>query len=117
MRFWEKSLRIFNYLCEAGTQSVRHIAQQTGRSKSSVPRLQQAMIRRDSHPEAWLWETAVGRHGLTRLVVATRSTCGLKRGVGLETMSACCARRHLATQVGCAPSALQGVMQVLEEAV
>jgi len=117
MRFWEKSLRIFNYLCEAGTQSVRHIAQQTGLSKSSVHRLQQAMIRRDSHPEAWLWETEVGRHWFTRLVVATLSTFGLKRGVGIETMSEFFARLHLATQAGCSPSALQGVMQVLEEAV
>ena len=117
MRFWEKSLRIFNYLCEAGTQSVRHIAQQTGLSKSSVHRLQQAMIRRDSHPEAWLWETEVGRHWLTRLVVATLYTFGLKRGVGIETMSEFFARLRLATQAGCSPSALQGVMQVLEEAV
>ena len=36
MGFWEKSVRIFNYLCEAGTQSVRHIAQHTGVSKSSI---------------------------------------------------------------------------------
>jgi DNA-binding IclR family transcriptional regulator len=62
MRLWEKRLRIFNDLCEAGTQSVRHLAQQTGLSKSRVPRLQQAMIRRDSHPEAWWWATEVGRH-------------------------------------------------------
>ena len=61
MRFWEKSLRIFNYLCEAGTQSVRHIAQQTGLSKSSVHRLRQAMERRNGSPESWLWETADGR--------------------------------------------------------
>jgi len=96
---------------------VRHIAQQTGLSKSSVQRLQQAMMRRDSHPESWLWETEVGRHWLTRLVVATLYTFGLKRGVGIETMSEFFARLHLATQAGCSPSALRGVMQVLEEAV
>ena len=71
MGFWEKSVRIFNYLCEAGTQSVRHIAQHTGLSKSSAHRLTQAMGHRDSHPESWLWETAEGRGWLTRVVVAT----------------------------------------------
>ena len=46
MRFWDKSLQIFNCLCDNGTQSVRRIAQQTGLSKSSVHRLTQAMERR-----------------------------------------------------------------------
>ncbi len=63
------------------------------------------MERRDVHPESWLWETEAGRQWLTRLVVATLSTFGLKRGVGLETMSALFARRRLKTQGGCAPSA------------
>ena len=87
MGFWEKSLQIFNYLCEAGTQSVRHIAQQTGLSKSSAHRLQQAMERRNCHPESWCWETSEGRGWLTRLVGATLYTFGLKRGVGVETIS------------------------------
>jgi len=59
MGFGEKSRRIFKCLCEHGTQSVRRLAQQTGFSKSSVHRLQQAMVRRDTHPESWLWETKV----------------------------------------------------------
>jgi DNA-binding IclR family transcriptional regulator len=105
MGFWEKSLRIFKALCEAGTQSVRHLAQQTGLSKSSVHRLQQAMERRHCHPESWLWETEDGRRWLTRLVVATLSIFGLKRGVGVETISEFFARLHLATQVGSSPSA------------
>ena len=82
MRFWDKSLRIFKSFCDNGTQGVRRIAQQTGLSKSSVHRLQQAMERRDVHPESWLWETAEGRRWLTRLVVATLYTFGLKRGGG-----------------------------------
>src|SRR5499433_794776 len=117
MGFWEKSLRIFKSLCEAGTQSVRHLAQQTGLSKSSAHRLQQAMERRNCHPESWLWETEDGRQWLTRLVVATLYTFGLKRGVGLDTMSEFFARLHLTTQVGCSPSALRGVMQALEAAL
>ena len=117
MGFWEKSVRIFNYLCEAGTQSVRHIAQHTGVSKSSAHRLKQAMMHRDIHPESWLWETADGRQWLIRLIVATLSTCGLKRGVGLDTMSEFLTRRHLERQAGCSPSALRGVMYALEAAL
>jgi len=117
MRFWDKSLRIFKSFCDNGTQGVRRIAQQTGLSKSSVHRLQQAMERRDVHPEAWLWETAEGRRWLTRLVVATLYTFGLKRGVGVDTMSEFFARLRLETQVGCSPSALRGVIQALEAAL
>ena len=65
MGFWDKSLRIFKCLCEHGRQGVRHMAQQTGLSKSSVHRLTQAMERRGRHPESWLWETEEGRQWLT----------------------------------------------------
>jgi hypothetical protein len=61
MRFWAKSLRIFQCLCTNAHQSVRPLAQQTGLSKSSVHRLQQAMDRRNGHPESWFWETEEGR--------------------------------------------------------
>jgi hypothetical protein len=50
-------------------------------------------------------------------VVATLSTFGLKRGVGMDTRHAFFARLHLATQVGCAPSALRRVMQTLEATI
>src|SRR4029450_3068992 len=86
-------------------------------SKSSVHRLQQAMARRGGHPESWWWETEEGRQWLTRLVVATLYTFGLKRGVGMDTMHEFFARLHLATQVGCSPSALRRVMQTLEAAL
>jgi DNA-binding MarR family transcriptional regulator len=117
MGFWDKSLRIFKCLCENATQSVRQLAQQTGLSKSSVHRLQQAMERRNSHPESWIWETADGRQWLRRLVVATLYIFGLKRGVGMETMSEFFAPLHLEAQAGCSPSALRGVMHALEAAL
>src|SRR5438477_6115127 len=117
MRFWDKSLQIFNCLCANATQSVRRLAQQTGLSKSSVHRLQQAIERRNSHPESWLWETEDGRQWLTRLVVATLSTFGLKRGVGMDTLSEFFARLRLERQVGCSSSALRGVMHALEAAL
>jgi DNA-binding IclR family transcriptional regulator len=117
MRFWAKSLRIFKCLCTNAHQSVRQLAQQTGLSKSSVHCLQPAMERCNSHPESWFWETAEGRSWLTRLVVATLYIFGLKRGVGVDTISEFLARLRLETQVGCSPSALRGVMHVLEAAV
>jgi hypothetical protein len=117
MGFWEKSVRIFNDLCEAGTQSVRHLAQHTGVSKSSAHRLTQAMVHRAIHPESWLWETAEGRGWLTRLVVATLYTFGLKRGVGVDTISEFFSPLRLQTQGGSSPGALRGVMQALEQAI
>jgi hypothetical protein len=105
MRLWTKSLRIFNGLCDHGKQSVRRIAQKTGGSNSRVHRLTHAMEWRDVSPESWWWETAVGRQWLTRLVVATLSTFGLQRGVGLDTISAFCTRLHRETQMGGSPSA------------
>jgi len=117
MGFWDKSLRIFKGLGANATQSIRHLAYRTGFSKSSVHRLKQAMERRNSYPESWFWETEAGRTWLTRLVVAALYTFGLKRGVGLDTLSEFFARLHLETQVGCSPTALRGVMQALEAAL
>src|ERR1043165_7456943 len=117
MGFWDKSLWIFKSLCDHGTQGVRRMAQQTGVAKSSVQRLKQAMERRDVHAESWLWETAEGRRWLTRLVVATLYTFGLKRGVGLDTISEFFSHLHLEMQMGSSPGALRGVMQALERAV
>jgi len=117
MTFWAKSLRVFNCLWEHGTQSVRRIAHKTGFSTRSVQRLQQAIARRDRYPESWLWETEEGRGWLMRLVLVTLYTFGLKRGVGLETISEFFLRLRLSTQVGCSPSALRGVMQALETAL
>ena len=84
MGFWEKSVRIFNYLCEAGTQSVRHMAQHTGLSKSSAHRLTQAIVRRDIHPESWVWETAEGRRWLTRCARSQGSNPWQTQGMALD---------------------------------
>jgi hypothetical protein len=46
-------------------------------------------------------------------MVATLSTFGFKRGVGVETLSEFFARLRLETQMGCSPSALRGVMEAL----
>jgi hypothetical protein len=116
MGLWDKSVRLFQGLGEHGRQGVRHMAQPTGLSKRRGHRLQQAMAPRGIHPESWVWETAEGRRWVPRLIVATRSTFGLTRGVGLETMREFCTRLRLERQVGCAPSALRRVLPALEAA-
>jgi hypothetical protein len=58
---WDKSLRIYQCLCDHGGQSVRRMAHRTGFSKRRVQRLQQAMARCDRHPESWFWATEDGR--------------------------------------------------------
>ena len=117
MGLWSKSVRIFNAIREYGQQSVRHLAERIGFSKSSVPRHLRAIKRRDCYPESSLWETEVGRNWLIRLVVATLFVFGLKRGVGAETLSEFFGRLHLEAHVGCSPNALRRVMHTLERSI
>jgi hypothetical protein len=114
MGLWSKSVLICNSIREHGQQSVRHLAERIGLSKSSVHRHRQAIKRRDGYPETSLWETEAGRAWLIRLVVATLFGFGLKRGVGAETLSEFFSRLRLEAQVGCSPSALRCVMHTLE---
>src|SRR5215475_2925709 len=114
MGLWAKSVVIFNLIREYGQQSIRRLADRTGLSKSSVHRHLQAIDRRDRYPESSLWETEAGRTWLIRLVVATLLVFGLKRGVGAETLSEFFGRLRLDAHVGCSPSALRHVMQMLE---
>jgi DNA-binding IclR family transcriptional regulator len=53
MGLWAKSLLIFNSIRDHGKPSIRRLAEQTGLSKSSVPRHLQAINRRDRYPESW----------------------------------------------------------------
>jgi hypothetical protein len=117
MGFWEKSVRIFTSLCEAGTPRVRHRAQHTGGSKRRAQRLTPAMGPRDSPPESWVWETAEGRGGLPRGGVAPLAPVGLQRGVGLDTLRACFSPRRLQPPGGSAPGARRGVMPALAQAI
>src|SRR5215468_2757992 len=117
MGLWAKGVLICNAIREHGQQSVRHLAERIGLSKSSVHRHLQAIKRRDGSPEASLWETEAGRHWLIRLVVATLFVFGLKRGVGAETLSEFFGRLHLEAHVGCSPSALHSVMHTLERII
>ena len=95
MGFWTKSRLIFNAFRDNTKASIRHVALQTGLSKSSVHRLWQAMVGRNQHPESWFWETEEGRRWFIRFVVAVLYHFGLKRGVGAETISTFFACLHL----------------------
>ena len=117
MGFWAKSHRVFNAFCVNAKQSLRHVAHQTGLSKSSVHRLKQAIARRDRSRNPRGGQTAAGRRWLTRLVVATLYTFGLKRGVGADSLSEFFTHLRLETQVGCSPSTLRSLMQTLEHAI
>ena len=70
MGLWDQSLRVCHGLCDKAPQSVRRLAQQTGLSTSRVPRLTQAMERRDRPPESGAghghlpWLTRRGGHPL-----------------------------------------------------
>lgn len=114
MGFWTKSRLIFNFFRHHAKASIRQSAVATGFSKSSVHRLRQALERRDVHPESWLWETEEGRRWLIRLVVASLYIFGFKRGVGADTISEFLGRLRLEAHIGISPSALRGLMAVLE---
>ena len=114
MGLWAKSVVLFNAIREYGQHSLRSLAERTGLSKSSVHRHLQAIERRDRYPESSLWETEAGRAWLIRLIVATLFVFGLKRGVGVGTLSALFSRLRLEGQVGCSPSALRSVIHTLE---
>ena len=114
MGFGDTSRQICTCLWDTASPSVRRLALQTGLSQSSGPRLTQARERRNRPPASWVWETADGWPWLPRLVVATRYPFGRKRGVGVDTMSAFCARLPLEMQGGGAPSAWRGVRQAVE---
>ena len=114
MPLWGKSVRIFNAIRQNGKQSIRRLAERTGLSKSSVHRHLQAAGRRDRYPESRLWETPQGRDWLIRLVMATLFIFGLKRGVGIDTISEFFDRLRLEAHLGCSPGALRRLSQQLE---
>jgi hypothetical protein len=117
MGLWAKSVVIINAIRDHGKQSIRHLADRTGLSKSSVHRHLQAIERRERSPESPFWETETGRTWLIRLVVATLFVFGLKRGVGAETLSEFFSRLRLDAHVGCSPSTLRHIMYALERLI
>jgi len=67
------------------------------------------------YSESLLWETPEGFKFLIRLYVVTLYTFGMKRGVGMESISEFFYRIHLQNHLGCSPSALRDSRAKLEK--
>lgn len=117
MSFWKKGQEIAKKIKEIGTRSIRKIAEATGYSKSSVHRHQKGKERRDKYRESHLWETEEGQQWLKRLVVASIFHFGLKRGVGVGSISDFLETLQIETHVGISETALRGVKQGLEKQI
>lgn len=71
-------------------------------------------MRRDRHPESWLWETEEGQAFLARLLVATLYHFGLRHHVGAEQLSDFLKLLRVDTHLGVSPTALATLMRQLE---
>jgi AcrR family transcriptional regulator len=117
MNFWQKIQAIIAKIKEIGSASIRKIAEATGFSKSSVHRHLQAKERRNQYTESHLWETKEGMTWLLRLVVSTLLHLGIKRGVGVESISDFFKCLRINTHVGISPTALRRVQEELESLI
>ena len=115
MRFWQKIQRILATIQEIGTASLRRLAKLTGLSKSSVDRHLRAKERRNQYPESHLWEMVEGREWLCRMVTAVVLDFGIKRGVGVESLSEFFEHVRLHTHVGISPTAVRGLLARMEQ--
>jgi len=90
-----------------GLKSIRSLADLTQISKSSVHRHQQAMKRRNLHPESYFWETPDGYQWLRLLVFTTVYIFGIQQGVGCEVISRFFHLLRLQNVIGVSPTSLR----------
>lgn len=114
MNWRERAQQIFANIRDNGHRSIRGIAAATGIAKSSVHRHQQAISRRNQHPESPLWELQSGQNWLRLLVWAVIYVFGIKQGIGNETLSEFFHLLHLERHIGVSPTALQGIRIQIE---
>jgi len=105
---------IITEIGQTGKQTVRKLAEIIAGSKSSVHRSNQAMERRNQHPESYLWETEAGSAWLKLQVFATLYQFGLKSGVGAGTLSQYFEMIRINTHVGVSESALRTLLNKME---
>jgi Family of unknown function (DUF6399)/IclR helix-turn-helix domain len=110
----ERSQKVMQALRQGGTQTLRALAQALGMSKSSVHRHQQAMQRRQQHPESALWESPAGAAWLKLLVLATVFVFCCQRGVGCETVSAYFKLLRLDRHIGVSVSSVRQLKTQIE---
>ena len=106
---------IITTICTFGYQSVRQLAEQCHRSKSSVHRHLQAYKRRNQYSESYFWETEEGSSFLRRLCCATLYLFGLKHHVGADQLSEYFRLLRIDTHVGVSASALRQWVRELEQ--
>ena len=100
-----------------GLQELKVIANATGLTISSVYRHQQAIARRQQHPESLWWETPVGSQWLKVLVLGVVYYFGIKHGIGAESLSQFLEAVHLNYHVGTSASSLPKLKQKMRDAI
>ncbi len=111
----QRCFQIFQALKLSSLSSIRRIADFTTLSKSSVHRHQQAMQRRDLHPESNLWEIPEGYQWLRLLVFATVYIFGIQQGVGCEAISRFFHLLRLQNVIGVSPTSLRRIEAQMRE--
>jgi len=113
----ERGQKVFETLSSPGQRTIRAIAKAIGISKSSVHHHQQAMARRNQHPESGLWESQVGAAWLKLLVLASSFVFCFKRGVGCESLSEFFQLLHLEKHVGVSVASWRKLRTQMEEQI
>ena len=115
MSVFQRRKSILTFIQEKGKRAIRQIGESTGISKSAAGRQMVSQKKRLQYSESLLWETPEGFKFLLRLYVVTLYTFGMKRGVGMESISEFFYRIHLQNHLGCSPSALRDSRAKLEK--
>ena len=113
----ERSQKVADCIKTNTRQTLRGIAAATGIHQSSVYRQQQAIKRRNQHPESSFWETEAGYQWLVRLVFGLVYYFGIKQGVGAESLSEFIKAIHLDSHVASSASSLRQLKQRVNQAV
>ena len=113
----QRGINVFQAIQADASQGVQAVASVIGISKSSVHRHQQAIERRNQHPESSWWETEAGSAWLKRLVVGSIFFFGIKHGIGVGELSQFLKALRLERRVGCSASALARLKQQLNDTI
>lgn len=109
----DRGKKVFQAVKNNPAQGIQAIASATELSKSSVHRHQQAIARRNQHPESAWWETEAGSTWLKLLVVGSLFFFSIKHGIGVGELSQFLKALRIGLHVGCSPSALATLKQQL----
>ena len=115
MSIRERCGQIFAYFRQVPHGTVRDAADDAGMSKSAAHRHKQAIARRNTYPESWLWETEVGYRWLLRFVCATIYMFGIRGGMGVRALSEFFHLVRVETHLGVSPSSLNRLVARIEE--